>query len=160
MAEESKSFWTTLPGILTGLAALITAIGGLMLIFNKSPNSNHSSENSVSKIIGEWTFILHSDVTGITLKGTLTLNPDQGSGENNVIGRIETFNTDWNNFSGDIKGIFINNELKLSRETGVENVIQYYDLFYYSASNLSGTFHNAGNNIEKYKDNGTFVISH
>lgn len=28
--NEKKSFWTTLPGILTGLAAVITAIGGLL----------------------------------------------------------------------------------------------------------------------------------
>lgn len=28
--DNSKSFWTTLPGILTGVAALLTAVGGLM----------------------------------------------------------------------------------------------------------------------------------
>lgn len=32
MSDESKSgsFWTTLPGILTGIAAIITAVGGLV----------------------------------------------------------------------------------------------------------------------------------
>ncbi len=29
---EKQSFWTTLPGILTGLAALVTAVGGLIAI--------------------------------------------------------------------------------------------------------------------------------
>ena len=31
--EERRSFWTTLPGLLTGLAALITAIAGVIAIF-------------------------------------------------------------------------------------------------------------------------------
>ncbi|MDY0282791.1 MAG: hypothetical protein RBR35_19845, partial [Salinivirgaceae bacterium] len=30
--NETKSFWTTLPGILTGIASVITAIGGLLVI--------------------------------------------------------------------------------------------------------------------------------
>lgn len=29
--ENDKSFWTTLPGILTGIAAILTAIGGILL---------------------------------------------------------------------------------------------------------------------------------
>ena len=34
MAEsEKQSFWTTLPGILTGIAALLTAVTGLMIAF-------------------------------------------------------------------------------------------------------------------------------
>jgi hypothetical protein len=41
-SKEKSNFWTTLPGILTGLAALITAIGTILLGTNavlKSPNS-------------------------------------------------------------------------------------------------------------------------
>lgn len=30
--SEKKSFWTTLPGILTGIAGIITALGGLLVI--------------------------------------------------------------------------------------------------------------------------------
>ena len=30
--SETKSFWTTLPGILTGIAGIITAIGGLLVV--------------------------------------------------------------------------------------------------------------------------------
>ena len=48
--KSDKSFWTSLPGILTGLAALITAIGGILwyiygggitpgIVFEASPNS-------------------------------------------------------------------------------------------------------------------------
>lgn len=33
--SKEKSFWTTLPGILTGIAAVITAIGGLVIVLNQ-----------------------------------------------------------------------------------------------------------------------------
>ena len=33
--QESKSFWTTLPGLITAIAGLITAIGGFLLILNQ-----------------------------------------------------------------------------------------------------------------------------
>ncbi len=36
---SGKSFWTTLPGILTGIATLITAVGGVYVLFNP-PVSN------------------------------------------------------------------------------------------------------------------------
>jgi len=32
--NEEKSFWSTLPGILTGIAAILTAIGGLIIALN------------------------------------------------------------------------------------------------------------------------------
>ena len=34
--DSKQSFWTTLPGILTGAAALITAIGGLLVAAGSS----------------------------------------------------------------------------------------------------------------------------
>jgi PEGA domain len=40
MTDEKKSFWTTLPGILTGLAALITAVGGIILLLNHKPKDD------------------------------------------------------------------------------------------------------------------------
>lgn len=36
MTDSQKSFWTTLPGILTGIISLLTAIVGLMTVLNKS----------------------------------------------------------------------------------------------------------------------------
>ena len=41
MAEEQNkpNFWTTLPGILTGLAALLTALGGLFLALHQSASN-------------------------------------------------------------------------------------------------------------------------
>jgi hypothetical protein len=38
-----QSWWTTLPGILTGLAALITAIGGLMIAYHQVTNRSAPS---------------------------------------------------------------------------------------------------------------------
>ena len=37
MSDDDKgSFWTTIPGMLTGLAAIITAIGGLLLALSQA----------------------------------------------------------------------------------------------------------------------------
>ena len=33
---DTKSFWATLPGILTGIASVITAIGGLVVILHQT----------------------------------------------------------------------------------------------------------------------------
>ncbi len=35
MPEEHKSFWTTLPGIITAFATLVTAIGGFLVVLNQ-----------------------------------------------------------------------------------------------------------------------------
>jgi hypothetical protein len=46
--EESRkrgflAFWTTLPGTLTGLAALITAVVGAVALFKSTENGGNSS---------------------------------------------------------------------------------------------------------------------
>lgn len=38
--EKDKSFWETLPGILTGLAAFLTAVGGLITLVLSLPRPN------------------------------------------------------------------------------------------------------------------------
>ncbi|MGB9939812.1 hypothetical protein [Methanosarcina sp.] len=50
--ENSSSFWTTLPGILTGLAALITAIGGIWLIYDQVVNDGNEPEIDNQGITG------------------------------------------------------------------------------------------------------------
>jgi len=37
MAESGKGFWSSFPGILTGIAGVIAAVGGLIALFNKPP---------------------------------------------------------------------------------------------------------------------------
>ena len=56
--KEKPSFWTTLPGILTGVAALVTAIGGLILGLHQIRSSgpeqsrveNVSQESRAAKV--------------------------------------------------------------------------------------------------------------
>lgn len=54
MAENGpkSNFWTTMPGILTGLAALVTAVGGIILgIYQYSgPGSHHGPPQTGPKI--------------------------------------------------------------------------------------------------------------
>lgn len=53
MTNGSKaSFWTTLPGVLTGVAAILTALTGLYLAFadhDKSPGSDDAEEPAVTE---------------------------------------------------------------------------------------------------------------
>lgn len=46
--ENNKSFWTTLPGILTGIAAIITAIGGILLALNTLGAFDNNGNGGVS----------------------------------------------------------------------------------------------------------------
>jgi len=39
MAEGKPGFWSTLPGILTGAAALIASMTGLFAVFNRAPTT-------------------------------------------------------------------------------------------------------------------------
>lgn len=48
MKEGRKSFWTTLPGILTGIATIISAVTGLYIAIQKSPEST-KTETPVSE---------------------------------------------------------------------------------------------------------------
>lgn len=43
--SKSKSWWTTLPGIITAIAALITATGGLIVILNSTGCLKHEPVN-------------------------------------------------------------------------------------------------------------------
>jgi hypothetical protein len=41
--DDRTAFWTTLPGILTGVAAVVTALGGLLAIFANRPSGGNSA---------------------------------------------------------------------------------------------------------------------
>ena len=49
MSNDDKSFWTTLPGVLTAIATLLTAIGGLIAALHKS-NTNAPQASPVSSV--------------------------------------------------------------------------------------------------------------
>jgi hypothetical protein len=38
--DNKKSFWSTIPGILTGIAAVLTAIGGLIVAYQTLEDSD------------------------------------------------------------------------------------------------------------------------
>jgi len=46
--DNKKSFWTSLPGILTGVAAVIVAVGGILAAYNHTTTSAPTSTSSSS----------------------------------------------------------------------------------------------------------------
>lgn len=58
--NRKKSFWSTLPGILTGLAAVITAITGLYLAFRDSPQKD--SLAVLESVIGDYDCSTDSEI--------------------------------------------------------------------------------------------------
>lgn len=45
MADDKPNFWTTLPGILTGIAAVVTAVTGAYLSFHKPPTTPKAADS-------------------------------------------------------------------------------------------------------------------
>ncbi len=91
--EKHKTFWTTLPGILAGVASLLTAVVAL-LTFTLS-NCRHSSEESGPKlqnisqcqeITGSWTWFTGGEVK-ILADGGLEWRQNPASPTPTVIGR-------------------------------------------------------------------------
>jgi hypothetical protein len=56
MTDESKNFWTSLPGILTGMAAVVTSVTGLFIAINgglpKSDAAGHTEEKPAVAALG------------------------------------------------------------------------------------------------------------
>ncbi|NJD60656.1 MAG: hypothetical protein FIA98_14780 [Anaerolineae bacterium] len=56
MPDKKKSFWVTLPGILTGIAAVITAVTGLYVAFSPDQKKKVTSEPQTTTGLSEnWT---------------------------------------------------------------------------------------------------------
>lgn len=53
MAEDQKNFWTTVPGILTGLAALISAAAGLVAAFHAHSSSQTTNPQPNPTVIAQ-----------------------------------------------------------------------------------------------------------
>ncbi len=53
MPEEHKSFWSTIPGIITAIATLITAIGGFLVVLNQIGvfGSKHDPKPDEKKVV-------------------------------------------------------------------------------------------------------------
>jgi hypothetical protein len=91
--NNKKSFWTSLPGILTGIAAVIAAAGGIFAAYNQaSPPSSPSSEPATApppssqqkiscgeqlpgvSLFGTWRW--SGTASGTPLTGTFTFEED------------------------------------------------------------------------------------
>ena len=139
MTRTSKSFWSSLPGILTALAGLLTACTGLYLALRPS-----TVRHDVSLLTGTWHYSLASSVAGTTHEGSMSLTQK---------GRILAGVMDvWDGSKGEIAGTVEGSNVKLTRDTGL-NTIQEFTLTGTDRS-LSGVFSNTG----KYLDNGTITL--
>lgn len=94
----SRAFWTTLPGILTGLAALLTAIGGLIVVLNGmgDDGGRAGARGETSTILRDGTptsgppfsLVTPSD-TDALLQGTLSMkSPDDANLDRGVVGSV------------------------------------------------------------------------
>jgi hypothetical protein len=92
--DNKKSFWTSIPGILTGIAAIIVAIGGIITALHIgstqsptpviSPTSTPVSIQShvacgtqlpgISNLFGSWTWV--GTNSGVTQSGLFTFKND------------------------------------------------------------------------------------
>ncbi len=50
--SKSQSWWTTLPGVLTALAALVTAVSGLIIAFHQVSSRNEGGEAAKRATVG------------------------------------------------------------------------------------------------------------
>ena len=65
MTEQAKSFWTSLPGVLTGVAAIITAVTGLYIAIGSNLGGDGTTaEAGTSIVIEESVTDNHSSGTG------------------------------------------------------------------------------------------------
>ena len=69
--DTKKSFWTSLPGILTGIAAVIVAVGGILAAYNHViPSSPSSSPSASSPLSSSQQVVCGTQLPGVALFGT------------------------------------------------------------------------------------------
>jgi hypothetical protein len=67
--DNKKSFWTSLPGILTGIAAVVAAVGGILATYyHIAPSSSPSSSSTPTSSPPEQ-FVCGTQLPGVTLFG-------------------------------------------------------------------------------------------
>ena len=157
MTTKTESFWTTLPGVLTAIAALITAVGGIYLA--QKPDE---MKPKTDLITGKWNFTMSSTVPNNMWKitGTLVIESSDKDTGTNIKGHIESGieTPEYLKFSNDIKGTYINNELRFYRETTVVNLLQEYDLKFFSDKRFSGEYYNSNNSDTSHEGGGKIEI--
>ena len=132
MTEDSqKSFWTSVPGVLTGIAAVIGALGGILAVLHVVPTS---PEPTPSPLPVPTPPITSQSVCGAQLPGVNLFGSWNWVGTNNGIAQsgLATFksgctysNTAKFGFTGNDDGVFIIGDspatIKLQNKVGKEH---------------------------------------
>jgi hypothetical protein len=112
------------------------ATDGFKFLFQQTPYS----------VTGTWTYKMTSAVDHRSHSGSMELTMDGQI----VHGRFKPFDgTD-----SAVTGTFATDYLRLTRETGMQGTVQFFELRKLSASKLSGSFRNEG----PIKDSGTITL--
>jgi hypothetical protein len=67
--DNKKSFWTSLPGILTGIAAVVAAVGGILATYYHITPSPSPSSSSTPTSSSPQQFVCGTQLPGVTLFG-------------------------------------------------------------------------------------------
>jgi hypothetical protein len=97
--DNKKSFWTSLPGVLTGVAAVIVAVGGILAAYNHttapssptSPSSSTPPPSTISSSPPSQQFVCGTQLPGVTLFGIWRWS---GTVQNTTESGIWTFKND------------------------------------------------------------------
>jgi hypothetical protein len=132
--ENKKSFWTSLPGILTGVAAVIAAITGIVAAYNhtpplspsaspSSPSASTSSTTSPPKLSSssstQQQYTCGAQLRGITLVGSWRWSGTvHGASESGVI----TFKKDCTYNDVPISGFTANGEGQFLVDSSPESI--------------------------------------
>ena len=113
--DNKKSFWTSLPGILTGVAAVIVAVGGILAAYNNIAPSQNSSPNPQPTTLPTPTIppsSLQQPVCGTQLEGVPIFGPWRwtGSTGGNPQSGLFTFNENCTFTNTATSGYKINDE--------------------------------------------------
>ena len=125
---------------------LLAVLAGVLTWWLTEGLRKHPTPPPMYSVSGFWKYKMHSNLSGNTVQGSLTLTQDGTT----VSGVLE--NTFDNTKSG-VKGAFVGNALELSRDTGMDTV-QNFRLTKQNDNKLAGTFDNVG----KWPDKGTIEI--
>jgi hypothetical protein len=112
MAEniENKNWWTTLPGIITALATLITAIGGLLVILNSNGYLSHKKEadsNSKTENAASDAKVDKNKMPVVSEKETATISNIKTSTLKGNVGKLQVvFNLTFNSVTKKIQGSY------------------------------------------------------
>ncbi len=139
--KEEKSFWTTLPGILTGIAAVLTALGGLFAAFNNSglfsskasPTKNTDTPSAPPSFVSFYVYDMSDTLFGVK-QVELEIEPGILPAKN-ISGFIELSRVAWGELEGSQKAISVRLTIK---NTGTRPLLLDLDQRFFSLEDDQG----------------------